>query len=81
MYHVHTGAKLVEDLVLLPDVRVRSWKLHFTITVELLRSYLLYVRQLPVLNIVIMASRHLTKRVLDEVGWLLKCTLCLQVIV
>ena len=63
---IFAGAKLIEDLVLLPDVRVRSWKLDESMSLEQLRTNLLYIRQLPVLNIVVMASQELTNRVLDQ---------------
>ena len=62
------GLKLVESLVLRPDVRVRAYRLNHAATwKEELKNILLDTRLLPVNHYVIMTQRHVMKHILDQV--------------
>ena len=61
---------MVQQLALDPNLRVRSWRIHPDLTSQDIRSKLLYIRQLPLTNIILMGDhdRDATSRVLSEVG-------------
>ena len=62
------GARLIERLVLLNTIRVRSWKIYDNATTYGIRDTLITVRKMDVRNVILFAHRTLAIRVLDGVS-------------
>lgn len=58
----------MEELVLLPNVHVRSWKLSDVMTAHDIRQSLLSIRLLSITKIVLMVDRTLSNRVVEQVS-------------